>query len=56
MIYMIYKNNCDVVNVIDWDCVVVDECYQLKDRWFEMIRVMGCVNVMCWIGFIGMVI
>ncbi|KAK4680382.1 hypothetical protein QC764_212620 [Podospora pseudoanserina] len=51
--YMTYKNNCDAVNAIDWDCVVADECHQLKDRRSETTRAMGRVNAMCRIGLTG---
>ncbi|KAK4174928.1 putative DNA repair and recombination protein [Triangularia setosa] len=51
--YATYKNNCDSVNAVDWDCVVADECHQLKDRRSETTRAMDRVNAMCRIGLTG---
>ncbi|KAK0708741.1 P-loop containing nucleoside triphosphate hydrolase protein [Apiosordaria backusii] len=48
-----YKNNCDAVNAIGWDCVVADECHNLKDKRSETTRAMDRVNAMCRIGLTG---
>ncbi|KAK4229605.1 switch 2 [Podospora fimiseda] len=51
--YVTYKNHCDAVNDVEWDCVVADECHVLKDRRSETTRSMDRVNSLCRIGLTG---
>ncbi|KAK3995140.1 switch 2 [Cladorrhinum sp. PSN332] len=51
--YVTYKNHCDAVNDVEWDCVVADECHVLKDRRSETTRSMDRVNALCRIGLTG---
>ncbi|KAK4456720.1 switch 2 [Cladorrhinum samala] len=51
--YATYKNHCDAVNDVEWDCVVADECHVLKDRKSETTRAMDRVNALCRIGLTG---
>ncbi|KAK4168096.1 switch 2 [Cladorrhinum sp. PSN259] len=51
--YVTYKNHCDAVNDIEWDCVVADECHVLKDRRSETTRSMDRINALCRIGLTG---
>ncbi|KAL1840477.1 hypothetical protein VTJ49DRAFT_429 [Mycothermus thermophilus] len=51
--YTTYKNKREAVNEVEWDCVVADECHQLKDRRSEITQAMDCVNALCRIGLTG---
>jgi len=41
------------LNLIEWDCVVADECHQLKERTSETTKAMNEVNSLCRIGLTG---
>jgi SNF2 family DNA or RNA helicase len=51
--YVTYKQHRDAVNEVEWDCVVADECHELKDRKAEKTQSMDCVNALCRIGLTG---
>ncbi|KAF9884314.1 hypothetical protein FE257_001892 [Aspergillus nanangensis] len=51
--YSTYLHNKDAVNMVDWDCVVADECHIIKERTSETTRAMNEVNALCRIGLTG---
>ena len=51
--YATYRLNKSAINMVDWDCVIADECHQLKDRRAEITKAMNEVNALCRIGLTG---
>ena len=51
--YTTYRNNKDQVNMVDWDCVIADECHMIKEPTSETTRAMNEVNALCRIGLTG---
>lgn len=51
--YTTYLMNKDSVNMVDWDCVVADECHIIKERKSETTKAMNTVNALCRIGLTG---
>ncbi|KFZ02202.1 hypothetical protein V500_00377 [Pseudogymnoascus sp. VKM F-4518 (FW-2643)] len=51
--YTTYKMNKSQLNLIEWDCVVADECHILKERTSETTQAMNEVNALCRIGLTG---
>lgn len=51
--YGTYRTQKDTLNLIAWDCVVADECHQLKDRKTAITKAMNEVNALCRIGLTG---
>ncbi|KAL2118443.1 hypothetical protein VTJ04DRAFT_8103 [Mycothermus thermophilus] len=51
--YTTYRDHHEAVNEVEWDCVVADECHQLKDRRSATTQAMNCVNALCRIGLTG---
>ncbi|KAI9707954.1 MAG: hypothetical protein M1820_004373 [Bogoriella megaspora] len=51
--YSTYRLNKGAINLIEWDCVVADECHQIKDRHAEITKAMNEVNSLCRIGLTG---
>lgn len=51
--YQTYKNHKSSINLLEWDCVVADECHQMKERTSETTRAMNEVNALCRIGLTG---
>ena len=51
--YTTYMMNKDSVNMVDWDCVVADECHAIKERKSETTKAMNVVNALCRIGLTG---
>ncbi|KAI9692392.1 MAG: hypothetical protein M1822_006623 [Bathelium mastoideum] len=51
--YATYRLNQDTLNTVDWDCVIADECHQVKDRRAEITKAMNEVNALCRIGLTG---
>ena len=51
--YATYRLNTSVVNMVDWDCVVADECHIIKEPKSEITRAMNEVNALCRIGLTG---
>ncbi|KAL8779483.1 MAG: hypothetical protein Q9194_001426 [Teloschistes cf. exilis] len=48
--YRMYKSE---INMIEWDCVIADECHQIKGRKSETTQAMNEVNALCRIGLTG---
>ncbi|KAL4968197.1 putative DNA excision repair protein (Rad26L) [Aspergillus stella-maris] len=51
--YKTYTNNKDSVNMVDWDCVIADECHAVKERSSETTKAMNDINALCRIGLTG---
>ncbi|PYH49094.1 putative DNA excision repair protein (Rad26L) [Aspergillus saccharolyticus JOP 1030-1] len=51
--YSTYLHNKDAVNMVDWDCVIADECHIIKERKSETTKAMNMVNALCRIGLTG---
>jgi superfamily II DNA or RNA helicase len=51
--YGTYLQNKDSLNMVDWDCVIADECHTIKERTSETTKAMNAVNALCRIGLTG---
>ncbi|PUU81994.1 P-loop containing nucleoside triphosphate hydrolase protein [Tuber borchii] len=51
--YGTYKKACGDINMVEWDCVIADECHQIKDRRTEVTKAMNEINALCRIGLTG---
>lgn len=51
--YTTYRVNKSAINMIEWDCVVADECHQIKRRSSEITQAMNEINALCRIGLTG---
>lgn len=51
--YSTYRNAQEEINLIKWDCVVADECHQIKERMSAITEAMNKVNSLCRIGLTG---
>lgn len=51
--YTTYMMNKDSVNMVDWDCVVADECHMIKERKSETTKALNAINALCRIGLTG---
>lgn len=51
--YNTYRNHMDKLNLIQWDCIVADECHQLKELTSATTQAMNQVNALCRIGLTG---
>ncbi|KAL9031679.1 MAG: hypothetical protein Q9196_000312 [Gyalolechia fulgens] len=51
--YTTYRMNQSEVNMIEWDCVIADECHQIKGRKSETTQAMNEINALCRIGLTG---
>ncbi|QDS70112.1 hypothetical protein FKW77_005257 [Venturia effusa] len=51
--YATYRINASAINTVDWDCVVADECHQVKGRQSEITHAMNDINALCRIGLTG---
>ncbi|PGH29759.1 hypothetical protein GX50_07486 [[Emmonsia] crescens] len=51
--YKTYVLNKDAINMIEWDCVVADECHVIKERKSETTQSMNEINALCRIGLTG---
>jgi SNF2 family DNA or RNA helicase len=51
--YVTYRMNKDSINMVEWDCVVADECHQIKERKSETAIAMNEINALCRIGLTG---
>ena len=51
--YTTYRMNKDAINMIEWDCVIADECHQIKGRSSETTQAMNEINALCRIGLTG---
>ncbi|KAF1916583.1 P-loop containing nucleoside triphosphate hydrolase protein [Ampelomyces quisqualis] len=51
--YITYRNHESEINTVDWDCVVADECHQIKSKNAEITKAMNKINALCRIGLTG---
>lgn len=51
--YTTYRMNKGDINMVEWDCVVADECHMIKGRKSETTQAMNEVNALCRIGLTG---
>lgn len=51
--YATYRLNKDRINMIEWDCVIADECQIIKERSSEITQAMNEINALCRIGLTG---
>ncbi len=51
--YTTYRMNKSAINMVEWDCVIADECHQIKGRTSETTQSMNEVNSLCRIGLTG---
>lgn len=51
--YATYRMNRSAINIVEWDCVIADECHQIKGRDSETTIAMNEVNALCRIGLTG---
>jgi SNF2 family DNA or RNA helicase len=51
--YRTYTNYKSELNLIQWDCIVADECHQIKEKSSAVTKAMNEVNALCRIGLTG---
>ncbi|MCJ1272976.1 hypothetical protein MMC21_000765 [Puttea exsequens] len=51
--YTTYRMNKSAINIVEWDCVIADECHQIKGRSSETTQALNEVNALCRIGLTG---
>ncbi|KAI9773117.1 MAG: hypothetical protein M1840_008238 [Geoglossum simile] len=51
--YATYRLNKDVINMVEWDCVITDECHIIKERHSGITKAMNEINALCRIGLSG---
>ncbi|KIW89873.1 uncharacterized protein Z519_09302 [Cladophialophora bantiana CBS 173.52] len=51
--YHTYRANKGEINMIQWDCVVADECHIIKERKSDTTKAMTEINALCRIGLTG---
>ncbi|ODH45259.1 hypothetical protein ACO22_00255 [Paracoccidioides brasiliensis] len=51
--YKTYVLNKGALNMVEWDCVVADECHIIKERKSETTQSMNEINALCRIGLTG---
>ncbi|KAF2006301.1 hypothetical protein P154DRAFT_559389 [Amniculicola lignicola CBS 123094] len=51
--YQTYRNNEGMVNTIEWDCVIADECHTIKSKNAEITKAMNKINALCRVGLTG---
>ncbi|KAF2196231.1 hypothetical protein GQ43DRAFT_459275 [Delitschia confertaspora ATCC 74209] len=51
--YGMYRRHEGDINTIDWDCIIADECHQIKSKDSETTKAMNKVNALCRIGLTG---
>ncbi|CAA9960837.1 DNA repair and recombination protein [Pyrenophora teres f. maculata] len=51
--YTTYRNHESEINTVDWDCVIADECHQVKSKNAEITKAMNKINALCRIGLTG---
>jgi len=51
--YTTYRMNKSAINMVEWDCVIADECHVIKGRRSETTQAMNEVNALCRIGLTG---
>lgn len=51
--YSTYRMRMSELNTILWDCVVADECHQIKELTSAVTQAMNQINALCRIGLTG---
>ena len=51
--YTTYRINKGSINLVNWDCVIADECHIIKERSSEITKSMNDINALCRIGLTG---
>ncbi|GAM83469.1 hypothetical protein ANO11243_014570 [Dothideomycetidae sp. 11243] len=51
--YTTFKNHKGIINLVDWDACIADECHMIKERKSETTKAMDEVNALCRIGLTG---
>ncbi|KAI9778697.1 MAG: hypothetical protein M1839_007928 [Geoglossum umbratile] len=51
--YATYRLNKDPINMVEWDCVIADECHIIKERHSGITKAMNDINALCRIGLTG---
>ena len=51
--YRTYTNYKSELNLVQWDCIVADECHQIKEKSSAVTKAMNEVNALCRIGLTG---
>lgn len=51
--YDTYRVGADQINMVQWDCVITDECHKIKERKAETTKILNEVNALCRIGLTG---
>jgi len=51
--YTTYRMHTSDINLVQWDCVVADECHQLKEPNSATTQSMNQINALCRIGLTG---
>ncbi|KAI9828538.1 MAG: hypothetical protein M1819_006595 [Sarea resinae] len=51
--YTTYRLNKSSINLIEWDCVIADECHIIKERASGITQSMNEINALCRIGLTG---
>ena len=51
--YSTYRLNRDTINLVEWDCVIADECHQIKQPSSEVSIAMSEINALCRLGLTG---
>jgi DNA excision repair protein ERCC-6-like 2 len=51
--YKTYQLNEELINTVEWDCVIADEVHQIKDRRSGISQAMNNMNSLCRIGLTG---
>lgn len=54
--YDTYRGDKDSINTVEWDCVIADECHNLKSVNSGRTQAMNEVNALCRVGLSGTVI
>lgn len=53
MTYETYSGNKDSINMVEWDCVIADECHKIKEQKAGVTKAMNEINALCRIGLTG---
>ena len=51
--YDTYRLSAGAINMIQWDCVIADECHKIKERKSNTTIILNEINALCRIGLTG---
>ena len=51
--YDTYRLSAGSINMIQWDCVIADECHKIKERKSNTTIILNEINALCRIGLTG---